>query len=269
MPIGVFDSGLGGLTVLQALQKTMPDQSFIYFGDNANAPIGSKTEREITDLTMAATGRLFSLGCDLVILACNTASAVALRAMQEFWVPADRRVLGVFVPVIEVLAGRSWADRSPPLNGPSRSVALFATPATVASGAFERELGLRIKGTHVVSQPCPGLVAALEAGEHDRAENLVKAFVGDVLSRDPNVAAAVLGCTHYPLLQNVFARHLPVGTEILSQPDLVAESLRDYLIRHPRFRQKGSTQYLTSGDATRVAAEARYLTGAAIGFTTI
>lgn len=269
MTIGVFDSGLGGLTVLSALRRRLPDQAFVYFGDNANAPIGGRSADEITDITIAATSALFARGCSLVILACNTASAVALRPMQEYWVPADRRVLGVFVPVIEALAGRGWADRGPPVAGAPRRVALFATPATVSSGAFDRELDLRITGTEVLGQPCPGLVDALEAGDAATAERLVAEAVAAVLTRDPAPQAAVLGCTHYPLVRDIFARHLPPGTDILSQGDLVAEALADYLRRYPRHGRRGKTVYLTSGDPGHVAAQARALTGEEHPFTVI
>lgn len=269
MPIGVFDSGLGGLSVLFALQRVLPEQSFTYFGDNANAPIGTRSAEEITKITMSATARLFERECRLVILACNTASAVALRQMQEYWVPADRRVLGVFVPMIEKLAGRNWADRSPPSFGPVRKIGLFATPATVASGAFERELNLRISGTDVIAQPCPGLVRAIEDGDQDQVTRLVQQFCAQMLTAAPAPAAVVLGCTHYPLVREVFADALPAQCEILSQPDLVADSLKDYLKRHPRFKGKGPVVFLTSGDPARVAMQAQLLTGATMRFTSI
>lgn len=269
MAIGVFDSGLGGLTVLAALRRRLPQQGFVYFGDNANAPIGTRSERDIIDITIAATEALFERGCRLVILACNTASAVALRQMQEYWVPADRRVLGVFVPVIEALAGRVWADRAAPVSGAERQVALFATPATVASGAFERELALRITGTRVLAQPCPGLVDALERGDQIAAESLVAAAVAQVLARGASPEAAVLGCTHYPLIRDVFAAYLPASTKILSQGDLVAESLADYLKRHPRLACQGETLFLTSGDPQVVARQARALTGHSYPFAAV
>ncbi|MHA3913535.1 glutamate racemase [Halovulum sp. GXIMD14793] len=269
MAIGVFDSGLGGLTILSALRRRLPEQAFVYLGDNANAPIGGRSAQDILDITIAATEALFARGCRLVILACNTASAVALRPMQEFWVPADRRVLGVFVPVIEALAGRGWADRGPPIVGQARKVALFATPATVASGAFQRELNLRITGTDVLGQPCPGLVDALETGDAALVEDLVAGAVSTLLQQTEQPDAAVLGCTHYPLAQALFARHLPTGTPILSQGDLVADALADYLRRHPHFSQPGKATYLTSGDPAHVGAQAQTLTGHTYPFTAL
>ncbi len=153
MAVGVFDSGLGGLTVLGALQKRLPDVPFVYFGDNAHAPYGVRTADDIFTLTCAATERLWEEGCDLVILACNTAAAAALKRMQETWIPPDKRVLGVLVPMIEALTERQWGDNSPPREVAVKHVALFATPATVASRAFQRELAFRAIGVDVEAQP--------------------------------------------------------------------------------------------------------------------
>lgn len=136
MAVGIFDSGLGGLTVLDAAAKRLPDVPFVYFGDNAHAPYGVRDADDVYTLTTAAVERMWEAGCDLVILACNTASAAALRRMQESWIPTDKRVLGVFVPLIEALTERSWGDNSPPREVAVKHVALFATPATVASRAF-------------------------------------------------------------------------------------------------------------------------------------
>ncbi|MCB1367853.1 MAG: aspartate/glutamate racemase family protein, partial [Rhodobacteraceae bacterium] len=140
MAVGVFDSGLGGLTVWREIRERMPDLPLVYYGDNKMAPYGVRDADDIYDLTCAGVSRLFEAGCDLVILACNTASAAALRRMQEKWVPKDKRVLGVFVPMIEALTERKWGDNSPPREVAVKHVALFATPATVASRAFQREL---------------------------------------------------------------------------------------------------------------------------------
>ena len=143
MAVGIFDSGLGGLTVLDAVQARLPDVPFVYYADSANAPYGVRTADDIYDLTTAATQALFDAGCDLVVLACNTASAAALRRMQESWVPEGKRVLGVFVPLIEALTERSWGDNSPPREVGVKHVALFATPATVASRCHSARSGRR------------------------------------------------------------------------------------------------------------------------------
>ena len=149
MAVGIFDSGLGGLTVLDAVQHRMPDLPLAYMGDNAHAPYGVRDADDVYQLTQKAVERLWQDGCDLVILACNTASAAALRRMQENWIPSDKRVLGVFVPLIEALTERQWGDNSPPREVAVKNVALFATPATVSSRAFQRELAFRAIGVDV------------------------------------------------------------------------------------------------------------------------
>lgn len=269
MAIGVFDSGLGGLTVLGALQARMPEQAFVYLGDNAHAPYGVRQPQEIVDLTIRAVQALFDRGCRLVILACNTASAVALRRMQEYWVPADRRVLGVFVPVIEVIAGRRWADPGPPIPARISRVAFFATPATVRSGAFSRELTLRASGVEIVETACPGLVDALEAGEAEVADGIVRDACAAVLAAMPAPEAAVLGCTHYPLAEDAFRAGLPPGTRIVHQGGIVAESLCDYLARHPWFADEGPSTYLTTGRPADVRAQALRFLGRDIPFAAL
>jgi len=257
LAIGVFDSGLGGLTVLDRLQAVLPDQAFVYLGDNKNAPYGPRSPSEILDLTIAASDALFRQGCNLVILACNTASAVALRLMQEVWVPADRRVLGVLVPMIEDVVGQSWEQTSRPLV--DRKVLFFGTPATVASGAFTRETRLRARGVQIAEVACPGLVDALEAGDSAMADALVEQFSTQGRAQLPGADVAVLGCTHYPLKQAGFAAAFPEAA-ILHQGDIVARSLRSYLTRHTRFAGQGPTRYLTTGDRVEVtAAAARFL----------
>jgi glutamate racemase len=268
MPIGIFDSGLGGLTVLAALLDRLPEQDFVYLGDNANAPYGDKSPREVYDLTVAGVQRLFDRECKLVVLACNTASAVALHDLQVGWLdPAEHRVLGVFVPVIEHLTRRDWGDNSPPTHTGLRDVALFATPATVVSGAFPRELRFRARDVTVEAQPCPGLVQAIEAGEFDHASGLARALVADLLTRLPEPQSAVLGCTHYPLIEAAFRDALPAGTTLVSQPSLIADSLSAYLDRHRRFRGgTGGVSYLTTGEPALVGRCAQVFTGHPLPF---
>lgn len=258
MAIGIFDSGLGGLTVLKALIERLPEQDFIYLGDNAHAPYGLKTPEEVFALTCDGVQALFDQGCRLVILACNTASALALRDLQMRWLdPAEHRVLGVFVPVIEHLTRRHWGDQSPPTHTGLSTVALFATPATVVSGAFPRELHFRARDVAVEPQACTGLVEAIERGDWTAAEALVVDHVAALRARLPVPQAAVLGCTHYPLVEAAFRAALPEETVLVSQPKLVADSLTDYLRRHPRFRGRtGTVRFLTSGDPERVGAGA-------------
>lgn len=254
MAVGIFDSGLGGLTVLDAVAARLPEVPFVYFGDNANAPYGVRDPQDVYELTTAATQRLFDAGCDLVVLACNTASAAALRRMQEGWIPSDKRVLGVFVPLIEALTERRWGDNSPPREVAVKHVALFATPATVASRAFQRELAFRAIGVDVEAQACGGVVDAIEDGDMILAEALVHSHVDALKRKMPHPEAAILGCTHYPLMQKAFQDALGPDVQVYSQANLVAESLADYLTRHPRMTGPGtSAAFLTTGDPKRVS----------------
>ena len=257
MAVGIFDSGLGGLTVLDAVTKRLPDVPFVYYGDNAHAPYGVRDADDVYELTTAGVQRLFDAGCDLVILACNTASAAALRRMQEAWVPADKRVLGVFVPLIEALTERQWGDNSPPREVAVKHVALFATPATVSSRAFQRELAFRAIGVDVEAQPCGGVVDAIEDGDMILAEALVRSHVEALQRRMPRPEAAILGCTHYPLMEEVFQDALGQDVTVYSQANLVADSLADYLERHPDKMGPGTESgFLTTGDPGRVSNKA-------------
>ncbi len=257
MAVGVFDSGLGGLTVLDAVSKRLPEVPFVYFGDNRNAPYGVRDAEDVYHLTTSAVERLWEAGCDLVILACNTASAAALRRMQESWVPRDKRVLGVFVPLIEALTERQWGDNSPPREVGVEHVALFATPATVRSRAFQRELAFRAIGVDVEAQACGGLVDAIEEGDMILADALVRSHVDALKRKMPTPEAAILGCTHYPLMQDIFQAALGPDVRVYSQASLVAESLADYLTRHPdMYGSGGQSRFLTTGDPLRVSQHA-------------
>ena len=267
MAVGIFDSGLGGLTVLEAVQERLPEVDFVYLADSAHAPYGVRTSDDIYELTTAAVQRLFDAGCDLVILACNTASAAALRRMQEAWVPTDKRVLGVFVPLIEALTERQWGDNSPPREVAVQHVALFATPATVASRAFQRELAFRAIGVDVEAQACGGVVDAIEEGDFILAEALVRSHVDALRRKMPDPEAAILGCTHYPLMQDAFKAALGEGVAVYSQANLVAESLADYLERHPDKLGSGEAAHLTTGDPGQVSARATQFLRRSIQFT--
>ncbi len=263
--IGVFDSGLGGLTVLAALRRAMPGQDFEYLGDNAHAPYGTRRPEDVYALTRAGVETLFARGCGLVLIACNTASALGLRRLQQEWLSSaapDKRVLGVFVPLVEALSGRGWQET---VQSDARLRAVFfATPATVASRAFTREVRRLAPGVEVVEQACPGLVAALEAGGD--ATPFVEAAVSEALSQGaPEVA--LLGCTHFPLAERAFRGALPAGIPVLSQPDIVAASLMRYLERYPHFAGgAGDVEYLTTGDPGHVSARASALFGYTMPF---
>ncbi len=268
MAIGIFDSGLGGLTVLQAAKKRLPETAFVYLGDNAHAPYGVRNADDVYELTCASVQRLWDAGCDLVILACNTASAAALRRMQETGVPDGKRVLGVFVPLIEALTERNWGDNSPPKEVALKHVALFATPSTVASRSFQRELAFRAIGVDVEAQACGGVVDAIEDGDLILAEALVRGHVDALKRKMPNPDAAILGCTHYPLMEDIFQTALGPDVKVFSQADLVAESLSDYLERHPDMQGSAkASAFLTTGDPRRVSDRATQFMRRKVEFT--
>ena len=241
--IGVFDSGHGGLTVLQALEQRLPRQHFVYLGDHGHAPYGDRTADAIYRLTVDAIESLFRLGCPLVVMACNTAAATGLRRLQQTWLPdrhPNRRVLGVLVPMVEAITGVPWmADiRAGQYRGEKRTVAVFATRHTVASGAYLHEVGKRAPEITVVQQACPVLVQLIEsAAPATVLARAVRRYTALLMRRLKGVPpdAVILGCTHYPLIADLFAAALPRGVEILSQPDITARSLAAYLVRHPVF----------------------------------
>ncbi len=264
--IGVFDSGHGGLTVLRALAAAAPERPFVYLGDHAAAPYGPRSEEDIYRLTRRGVERLFARDCRLVVLACNTAAAVALRRLQQDWLPRahpGRNVLGVLVPMVEAITRVPWMQDGPAAGWrpEPRTVGVFATPATVASGSFPREIGKRAPDVRVVQQACPDLVPLIERGAPDAAlAPAVRGYVAALLERldgrPPD--AVVLGCTHYPLVAPHFAAALPPGVEILCQPTLVARSLENYLERHPEYappaRGPADPVFLTTGAAEPVGA---------------
>jgi glutamate racemase len=196
--------------------------------------------------------------CDLIILACNTASAAALKKIQEEWLPQNKKVLGVFVPLIESLTNRNWGDNSPPREVDVQNVALFATPSTVASRAFQRELAFRAIGVDVESQACGGLVDAIEDGDLILAEALVRSHVDALKRKMPKPQAAILGCTHYPLMEEIFRDALGEIVVVYSQANLVAESLSDYLDRHPNLSSinKPKNIFITTRDLAIVSLRA-------------
>lgn len=264
--IGVFDSGSGGLTVLHALMQALPDQDFIYYGDHANAPYGHRSNERIVNLTAEACDYLMGEGCDLVILACNTAAAVASRILQTEWLPVhypDNRVLGVVVPMVEAVTGVPWHQETPDGNAHAHHIGIFATKKTVETGTYSIEVKKRAPDITLTQHACPGLVDAIEGGAgHRPLQGLINGFVAemhDVAGGIPD--AIVLGCTHFPLVESYFRAALGDETPIYSQPNLVAESLLDYLARHPRFVTKGTgkLKLLTTGKAGPRETLARFL----------
>jgi glutamate racemase len=263
--IGVFDSGHGGLTILEALQRRLPRQGFLYLGDHANAPYGGRTPDEIFELTRSGVAILFGLGCTLVILACNTAAAIALRRLQQEWLPAafpNHRCLGVLVPMIEEIARNPWhASAGPDERAPAaETLGVFATRATVASGAYVREVARLAPHLRVLQQACPDLAGRIEAGAGDDVlAPMVGGYVGELLAQlgGGPLDSVVLGCTHYPLVGHLFRAALPERTRIVSQPQRAAEALTAYLFRHPAMKNFGSglaeIRAYTTGDPDRVS----------------
>ncbi len=232
-PIGVFDSGYGGLTILQQLRKQLPERDFIYFGDNARAPYGSRSFDVVYEFTRQAVIKLFSMGCKLVILGCNTASAKALRTIQQrdlmegspSLLEQGYRVLGVIRPTVEVIGSLTK----------SRHVGVVATEGTVRSESYTLEIAKFHPDIKVTGQACPLWAAIVEAGESESegAEFFVRKRIGQLLEKDPLIDTIILGCTHYPLLMNALNKAVPEGIRIVSQGEYVAASLEDYLRRHP------------------------------------
>lgn len=265
--IGVFDSGSGGLSVLEAVVAHLPGRDFLYLGDHARAPYGERSAQEVYDFTLEAVDFLLGEGCRLVLIACNTAAAVALRRLQQGWLPTrapDARVLGVHVPLVERIIGRGWHASPAARPAAPRSIAVFATPRTIASNAFATEIGLRAPEITVLGEACPGLADAIEAHADDvLLQEIVDRHVTALLARPGAAAidAAALACTHYPFALAQFRKALPADVAILTQPEPVAAALVDYLARHPGLDMPGSgrLRLLTTGDPTRPDGLARRL----------
>jgi glutamate racemase len=263
MSIGVFDSGIGGLTVLHALVRALPQVDITYLADQANSPYGGRPGEEIVDLTRAGCERLFGGGCDLVILACNTAAAVALRRLQQTWLPDYRRqlgrpvnILGIIVPTIEAATGRPWNEERERREDKIEKLdilGIFSTPATTASRVYEIEIAKRSDAVAVFSEPCPTLARQIEAGEdHAALKRVVEAHVAGLtrrIGRPPD--RAILGCTHYEIIADLFRAALPPGTPLIHQPDATAAAVQGYLARHPEYEpgRGGARRFLTTGRA--------------------
>jgi glutamate racemase len=265
--IGVFDSGYGGLTVLREFEKRLPEYDFIYLGDNARAPYGTRSFEVVYRYAWEAVRHLFSQGCPLVILACNTASAKALRTIQQQDLPqtADpsRRVLGVIRPSAEFVG---TATRS-------RHVGVLATEGTVRSCSYPLEIAKLYPDITVVQEACPIWVPLVEAREADGpgADYFVRRHLEALLARDPQIDTIVLGCTHYPLLLNKIRQFIPPGVRLIDQGSVVAASLADYLARHPelatRITRGGSRQFYTTEMAAAFDERAGYFLGREIQST--
>jgi len=261
MAIGVFDSGIGGLTALHALAKALPRADIIYLADQANSPYGGRPGEEIVELVRIGCERLFDHGCDLVVLACNTAAAVALRRLQQTWLPGYRQalgrpvnVLGIIVPTIEAATGVAWNEALGQRDDKIEKLdilGIFSTPATAASRVYEIEIAKRSDAVAVFSEPCATLARQIEAGEDDAAlRPVVEAHVAALsrrIGRPPD--RAILGCTHYEIIADLFRAALPPGTPLIHQPDATVAAIQRYLDRHPEYAAggAGSRRFLTTG----------------------
>jgi len=255
-PIGVFDSGYGGLTFLDGIRQLLPQYDYIYLGDNARAPYGSRSFDVVYQFTRQAVLKLFDMGCQLVILGCNTASAKALRTIQQNDLPridARRRVLGVIRPTAEIIGELTS----------SRHIGLLATEGTVRSNSYTMEIQKLWPDVSVTGVACPLWVPIIENNEADGpgADYFVRKRIDHILQKDPEIDTLILGCTHYPILMPKILKYVPHGIRIVSQGEYVAESLKSYLARHEemdRLCTKGGTvRYCTTENETKFKESAR------------
>lgn len=259
-PIGIFDSGYGGLTILREIRKLMPRYDYLYLGDNARTPYGTRSFDVVYECTLQAVRYLFQEGCHLVILACNTASAKALRSIQQNDLPKidpQRRVLGVIRPTVEVVADISK----------SRHIGIMATPGTIRSRTYELEIAKLSPDIKVTGEACPMWVPLVECGEYDSpgADYFVRERIESLLRRDPLIDNVILGCTHYPLLLGKIRKYMPQGVNIIEQGGYVAQSLKDYLARHSEMAERittgGTTRFLTTEQAEAFQSNAAVFMG--------
>lgn len=247
-PIGVFDSGYGGLTILREITRRLPQYDYLYLGDNARAPYGTRSFDIVYRFTLQAVEELFSRGCRLVILACNTASAKALRTIQQMDLPRidpSRRVLGMIRPTVEALGQLTNTGH----------VGLFATPGTVRSDSYRLEIEKLFPQMKLTSHACPMWVPLVEHNEASNpgADYFVDKDIKALMNADPEIDTVILGCTHYPILYPKIRQHLPPRVNLIAQGEIVAESLADYLHRHPEMEQTlsrtSTSAYLTTESA--------------------
>ena len=249
-PIGVFDSGYGGLTILNEIRKEMPQYDYIYLGDNARAPYGTRSFDVVYEFTVQAVEKLFKLGCPLVILGCNTASAKALRSVQRYYLPKyapDRRVLGVIIPTAEVVGQLSR----------NQHIGVLATSGTISSDSYTMEIVKQSPKAVVTGLACPMWVPIIENGEADKpgADYFVKDSIDKLMALDPEIDTVILGCTHFPLLMDKIKKYIPEHVKIVPQGKYIARSLQDYLRRHYEMREKitmnGTCTYYTTESAEK------------------
>ena len=246
-PIGIFDSGYGGLTIYDEIQKLLPQYDYIYLGDNARTPYGTRSFDVVYEFTRQAVRYLFLQGCQLVILACNTASAKALRTIQQVDIPLldpNRRVLGIIRPTVECIGDATK----------SRHVGVLATEGTIKSHSYPLEIRKLFPDIEVTGEACPMWVPLVETNEYagDGADYFVKRHVDRLLERDPEIDAIILGCTHYPILLDKIRKYTPEDVKLITQGAAVASSLKKYLENHPNMEAlctKGGTTLFCTTEA--------------------
>lgn len=248
--IGIFDSGYGGLTILNGIRQRMPEYDYIYLGDNARAPYGTRSFDVVYEFTLQAVKKLFELGCPLVILGCNTASAKALRSIQQNYLPKHApnfRVLGVIRPTAEVVGQFTHTGH----------IGVLATEGTIKSESYKLEIEKLHPGSTIVGQACPMWVPLVENNEFDKpgADYFVKDSLDKLMAKDPLIDTIILGCTHYPLLLDKINLYLPKGVKVIPQGQYIAASLEDYLHRHPDMNQRltkgGTCLYFTTESSSK------------------
>ena len=232
-PIGVFDSGYGGLTILSKIREALPEYDYIYLGDNARTPYGTRSFEIVYEFTLQAVNKLFEMGCHLVILACNTASAKALRTIQMNDLPnidPDRRVLGVIRPTAECIGSMTQ----------TRHVGILATAGTIKSETYPLEVHKLFEDIKVSGEACPMWVPLVENNEAngEGADFFIRKYIDNLLAKDRQIDTLVLGCTHYPILLPKIQKFIPQGVKVVAQGEYVATSLKDYLHRHPEMDMK-------------------------------
>ncbi len=255
-PIGIFDSGYGGLTILHGIRQLLPEYDYLYLGDNARAPYGPRSFDVVYEFTRQAVVKLFEMGCHLVILGCNTASAKALRSIQQIDLPKidpERRVLGVIRPTAEVIGSLTK----------TRHVGVLATEGTIKSESYNLEIRKLYPDIQVSGVACPFWVPLVEYNEADSpgADYFVKKRIDQIMRLDPQIDTLILGCTHYPLLMPKILKYLPQGVRVVPQGEYVAESLKSYLERHPQIERRcargGTVSYLTTENPEKFKEQAQ------------
>ena len=255
-PIGIFDSGYGGLTILHGIRQLLPEYDYLYLGDNARAPYGPRSFDVVYEFTRQAVVKLFEMGCHLVILGCNTASAKALRTIQQNDLPKidpERRVLGIIRPTAEVIGDLTS----------SRHVGVLATEGTIKSESYDLEIHKLFPDIKVSGVACPFWVPLVEYNEADSpgADYFVKKRIDEIMRKDSDIDTIILGCTHYPLLMPKILKYLPAGVRVVPQGEYVAESLKQYLERHPNIEAKCSkgagVHYLTTENPNKFKEQAQ------------